>query len=394
MEKNNCRLCNSDNLDQFLDLGYSPHSDQFRKDLNEPETWYPLRLKRCIDCGFVQLSHVVDPETLYQKDYLYESSITRTADTHWIEFADSVIGRTGITSGVVLDIGSNDGTLLKKFKSRGFKIVGIDPCREVAELAVSSGIPTVIDFFSKDSVRETGYEKFDLITGSNVFAHIDDLHEVMRIIKSNLSKEGTFIFESPYLGDFLENYQYDTVYHQHLSYLSLKPLIPFFRKFGLEAVSVERSDIHGGCFRVYIKHKGYTPDTSIDTMLAEENFKGEDFHLFAIKVKMNKDRLFDLVYKFYSEGRNIVAVSSPAKGQTLLNYTGVGRFISFATDKSTLKQGRYTPGTHLKIKSDTNLRGDDVGLLLAWNFQDEIIRNNPQIKTWIIPIPIPTVVER
>lgn len=380
----------------FLDLGYHPHSDQFRKDLNEPETWYPLRMNRCRDCGFVQLSYVVAPDTLYQADYLYESSITTTAAEHWTQFADEVMAKTGIKKGKVMDIGSNDGTLLKRFKDRGFEVLGIDPCVEVANIANQNGIETIVDFFGE--YRTTPIAKpgtFNLITGSNVFAHIDNLDAVMTDIKMYLSDKGTFIFESPYIGEFIKHREYDTVYHQHLSYLGLRPLIPFFKKFGLEAYAVEFSDIHGGCFRVYIGHEGQRDvEYSIAKTADGELWNDDTFDQFAEDVDRNGALLNEMVHQLVAEdSRDIVAISSPAKGQTLLNYTQIGRFLKFATDKSKLKQGRYTPGTHLLIRSDSVLTGTEVGLLLAWNFKDEIVRNNPKIKTWIIPIPIPTIVE-
>lgn len=396
-ERKDCRLCKSTNLKQVLDLGYHPHSDQFRSNIDDPETWYPLRLNRCQTCGFVQLSFVVAADALYQSDYLYESSITETAGKHWDEFADSVLKRTGLKSGTVMDIGSNDGTLLKRFKDHGFEVLGIDPCKEVADIAIKNGIPTVVDFFGEFCKTPIGKpHSFDLITGSNVFAHIDNLDSVMAQVESYLTDDGTFIFESPYVGEFLKNLEYDTIYHQHLSYLGLKPLLPFFRKFGLQAYAVEFSEIHGGCFRVYIGREGkHEIDYSIAKTMSGEMWHDGTWRAFADEVKINGIRLFNLMYEIAEkQGRPVVAVSSPAKGQTLLNYTGVGRFLKFATDKSKLKQGRYTPGTHLKIKSDKDLKGNEVGLLLAWNFKEEVMRNVPQIKTWIIPVPSPTIVER
>lgn len=391
MKKTNCRLCKSKNLIEVLNLGHHPHSDNFRKDKDLPEVTYPLTLNQCQDCHFVQLGYTVSPDVLYDADYLYESSITKTADKHWTEFVDSVVKTTGITSGNVLDIGSNDGTLLLKFKEKGFNVKGIDPCADITKLAIERGVPTVTALFSKESL---GDEKFDLITGSNVFAHIDDLDIVMEDVKALLNPGGVFIFESPYLGEFIDKLEYDTVYHQHLSYLAIKPLVQFLDKFDMEICNVEFTDIHGGCFRCYIARKGQMAvNPIVQTIADNEDFSLEVMVDFANKVKENQAKLLEIILDFKSKGRKIVAISSPAKGQTLLNYTGVGKFLDFATDVSKLKQGRYTPGTHLLIKSDKDLEGDEVGLLLAWNFKDEIIKNVPQIKTWIIPVPNPEVIE-
>lgn len=391
MQKKDCRLCKSTNLVMFLDLGHHPHSDNFRKDPNLPEMSYPLRLVQCQSCQFVQLDYIVSPDVLYDKDYLYESSITKTADKHWTDFVSDVILKTnGEVVGKVLDIGSNDGTLLSKFKNAGFEVKGIDPCKDITDIANSRNIPTVCALFSKEALPN---EKFDLITGSNVFAHIDDLDKVIDDVKALLNTNGVFIFESPYLGDFIKDVQYDTVYHQHLSYLAVKPLITFLDKFGMEIFDITFTPIHGGCFKCYIARKGEKEVKPIVKQTVDsEDFSLEKLIEFADKVEHNKVELMRIVMEFKKQGCNIVAISSPAKGQTLLNYTGVGKFLDFATDVSKLKQGRYTPGTHLLIKSDRDLKGDEVGLLLAWNFKEEIMRNVPQIKTWIIPNPNPYVI--
>lgn len=389
MKKENCRLCKSKDLVMFLDLGHHPHSDNFRKDPNLPETHYPLRLVQCQDCEFVQLDYVVSPEVLYDEDYLYESSITKTADIHWTKFVERVIKNTGITEGSVLDIGSNDGTLLSKFKAKGFNVMGVDPCKPITDIANARGIDTVTELFGKSFLG-----LFDIITGSNVFAHIDDLDRVMTDVKNMLAPNGVFIFESPYLGEFLKQVEYDTVYHQHLSYLALKPLIQFLDKHDMEVFNIDFTDIHGGCFRCYIARKGEREiQDVVGYTVDSEDFRLEKLKDFAKQVEENRLRLIEIVTDFKRKGRKIVAVSTPAKGMTLLNYTGVGKFLDFTTDVSKLKQGRYTPGDHLLIKSDKDLAGDEVGLLLAWNFKDEIIKNVPQIKTWIVPIPSPTIVE-
>jgi 2-polyprenyl-3-methyl-5-hydroxy-6-metoxy-1,4-benzoquinol methylase len=337
----------------------------------------------------VQLDYTVSPDVLYDDDYLYESSITKTADKHWTGFVDNVIKKTGINRGKVLDIGSNDGTLLSKFKDRGFEVQGVDPCDAIAQLARDRGIPTATELFGASF-----HGTFSLITGSNVFAHIDDLDKVITDVKFALEPNGVFVFESPYLGDFIDKLEYDTVYHQHLSYLAVAPLVRFLATHGMEIFDIDFTQIHGGCFRCYIARKGEREVQSIVTEYAEgENFTLNTLDAFAEQVKENRIKLVEIINNFKKEGRTVVGISTPAKGMTLLNYTGVGRYLDFTTDVSKLKQGRYTPGTHLQIKSDKDLLGDEVGLLLAWNFKDEIMRNVPQIKTWIIPIPTPTVVE-
>lgn len=390
MKKNSCRLCQRTDLVMFLDLGFHPHSDQFRKDVEGEEVYYPLRLVQCQNCQFVQLDYVVDPEVLYTKDYLYESSITKTAGKHWEEFVDSVL-KNVVDAKTVVDIGSNDGTLLSKFKERGLTVQGIDPCPEVVKIANDRGIPTIEDFFNKRSVDKVG-KKIDLITGSNVFAHIDDLDDVMVNVKSLLSDNGVFIFESPYLGEFLKGLEYDTVYHQHLSYLALKPLKTFFAKHGMEVWNVETSDIHGGCFRCYISKIGErTISPSVDELANKEDFNLNVLKTFAKQVELHRLELMTTLYDLKKQGKTIGIVSAPAKGMSLMNYCKIDKaLVDFITEKSKLKIGRYTPGSHIKIEPDAVLteRQPDYALLLAWNFAKEIIKNNPDYKgTWIVPLP-------
>jgi SAM-dependent methyltransferase len=372
----------------FWDGGHHPHSDNFRKDPDLPETTYPLKLVQCQDCQFVQLNYVVSPEVLYDSDYLYESSITKTADKHWTEFVDAVSASVG-TGKRVLDIGSNDGTLLSKFKAKGYDVLGIDPCKDITDIANARLIPTINALFSK---RAIGDRKFGIITGSNVFAHIDNLDQTMEDVKAVLEDDGVFIFESPYLGDFIEGLQYDTVYHQHLSYLAVRPLVKFLEKFDMEIANIEFTSIHGGCFRCYIARKGVLHVMPIvQETIEKEDFTLEKLREFASRVEQNKIELMDLVLMYKQDGKKVVGISAPAKGMTLLNYTGVGKYLDFVTDVSKLKQGRFTPGSQLPIKSDKELEGDEIGLLLAWNFKDEIMKNVPQIKTWIIPNPSPYI---
>jgi SAM-dependent methyltransferase len=389
MKVEKCRMCDSVKLTKWLDLGHHPHSDQFKLTKDVEEKTYPLGVLVCEDCGLNQLTFVVPKEDLYINDYLYESSITKTGGIHWEELVSTVISKIRIQEkGMVVDIGSNDGTLLSKFQAKGFNVLGIDPTPKVTEIARQRGIPTITAFFGKEAIKG---KKADLIVGTNVFAHIDDHNDLMVNVKKLMTEDGSFVFESPYFGDFLKGLEYDTVYHQHLSYLSLKPVIKFVEKFGMEVFNVDRTNIHGGSFRVYICNKGkYDINSSVKETLDEENWTIHDLNKFADDVKQNREDLFDLIYTIHKKGNKICIVSTPAKGQTLLNYTGVGRFIDFATDKSKLKQGRFTPGTFIKIYPDTELidRQSDYALLLAWNFAPEIIKNNSNFKgKWIIPIP-------
>jgi SAM-dependent methyltransferase len=375
-------------------LGYHPHSDQFRRTNDEPEMHYPLRVLMCRTCGLAQLSYVVEPEVMYTEDYLYEASITATAAKHWEELVEDVMHTTHIKGGRSVDIGGNDGTLALKFQNHGFQAVNVDPCQEVAQISKDRGVKTFNTFFNKTIAEEIG--KVDVITGTNVFAHVNDLDAFIEAVKVMMKDKSVFIFESPYFGEFLKGLEYDTVYHQHLSYLSVRPVAEFLSKHGLEIFSVKFSELHGGAFRCYIGKKGqWIPDGSVLDAIKKETWTEQELIAWGMACKLHMEELFELVYTLYKDGQTIACVSSPAKGMTLLNSTGIGKYISFITEKSKLKIGRYTPGTKLKIVSDAELiaKQPDYAIILAWNFSKEIMANNPHYKgKWIVPLPKVTII--
>jgi SAM-dependent methyltransferase len=405
-----CRLCQSIQLYKFLDLGFTPLADQFRRkdQLLESETYYPLDVYICDSCGLVQLGHVVSPEILYRNDYPYESSTTTTGKIHWNEFASSVVERFHLDNkDLVIDIGSNVGVLLSAFKDHGVRICGIDPAANIVRIAQEKNIETICDFFNEDSVKEIIYRHghASIITATNVFAHVDDLFTFMNNVLTLLEKDGVFIFEAPYFGNLIKNLEYDTIYHEHLSYFSLKPLIQFFNKFNMEIFDMEFRDIHGGSFRVYVSKKSIYPvNQKINDLLIQEEKEGIYSHNtlnnFAELVKQNRDELLWLLLSLKHDNKKIAAVSAPAKGMTLLNYCKIGdNILDFVTEKSRLKIGRYTPGLHIPVKSDEALLEEkpEYALLLAWNFADEIIKNNLTFLRnggkFIIPLPKPVIID-
>ncbi|GAG12874.1 unnamed protein product, partial [marine sediment metagenome] len=259
-----CRMCKSNNLTQFLDLGFTPPADQFlrKEQLREPEVYYPLEVMICTDCGLAQLSYVVSPEVLYRRDYPYESSITKAGQRHWAEFARTVTERLKLGSDdLVVDIGSNVGVLLEAFKANGTRILGVDPASNIVRIAERRGIETLCEFFSIDVARQILSDKGEatVITGTNVFAHIDHLDSLMEAVDVLLNERGVYIIEAPYFVNLIENLEYDTIYHEHLSYLSVKPLVRFLSRFGMEIFDIEQRDIHGGSFRVYVTRTGRMP---------------------------------------------------------------------------------------------------------------------------------------
>lgn len=393
----------------FLDLGFTPPADQFRRkdQLREPDVYYPLDVYACDDCGLVQLGYVVSPEVLYRQDYPYESSTTQTGHRHWSQFAKSVVDRFNLTQeDLAVDIGSNVGVLLGEFKKNGVRIQGVDPAANIVLLAHERGIDTICDFFNLETAEQIIQKKghASVITATNVFAHVNDLDSFMKQVKQLLNKKGIFIFEAPYFVNLLKANEYDTIYHEHLSYLSVKPLIPFFNKFDMEVFDIEQVDIHGGSFRVFVGMKAARPvSDQVGKLLDHENKLGIYTHKvldqFADVVKKNKRDLVWLLQSLKHQGKRIAGVSAPAKGMTLLNYCGIDRHIlDFVTEKSSLKIGRYTPGAHIPVVPDSALleHKPDYALLLAWNFAEEIMKNLDEYRKqggkFIIPIPTPTIV--
>jgi SAM-dependent methyltransferase len=404
-----CRLCNSKELYKFLDLGFTPPADEFRRQeaLAESVVFYPLDVYMCEDCGLAQLGYVVSPAVLYRHDYPYESSTTNTGKKHFHLFAAEVVNEFNLNKNdLVVDIGSNVGVLLQGFKIKGTKVLGIDPAANIVRIAEKRGIETWNDFFSIDVAQKIVKEKgtASIVTGTNVFAHINDLHAFMSAVRYLLNKKGVLIIEAPHFLHLLKNLEYDTIYHEHLSYISIEPLVPFLKSFDMEIIKIEQKDIHGGSIRIFIsKSKNYPIQKSVDNILKLEKKSGlrkkSTLTNFAKKVEKNRADLMWMLRKLKHDGKRIVAVSAPAKGMTLLNYCKIGReTLDYVTEKSSLKIGRYTPGDHIPVHGDSKLLEDmpDFALLLAWNFSKEIIENLHEYKKrggkFIIPIPNPVII--
>jgi SAM-dependent methyltransferase len=402
-------MCGGSNLYTFLDLGSTPPADQFLREdqLTDPEVLYPLEVLMCETCGLAQLGHCVSPEILYQRDYPYEASTTRAGREHWARFAQTVIRDLEVDPGqLVVDIGSNVGVLLGAFKNCGMHVKGVDPASNIVEIACAAGIDTICDFFGARAAKQIVSEKGQatVITGTNVFAHVGDLEAFMRAVDELLAPRGVLIVEAPYFSNLIAYTEYDTIYHEHLSYLSVKPLVSFFARFGMEVFDIQQVEIHGGSFRVFVARNGtrrVSPEvTRLLGLEQETGLHGRStLDAFAKAVQQNRRELVWLLHGIKAEGKRIAAVSAPAKGMTLLNYCKIdGEILDFVTEKSPLKIGRYTPGAHIPVVPDSHLLDakPDYALLLAWNFADEIMTNldayRQQGGRFIIPIPTPRVV--
>ena len=405
-----CRMCEGERLFEFLDLGSMPPADEFRTagQLREPDTYFPLQVLMCEDCGLAQLGYAVPPEILYQNDYPYESSTTAFGRAHWASFAESVVTELGLEpEQLVVDIGSNVGVLLEAFKDNGMRVHGVDPAPNIVEKAVARGIDTICAFFGLEAAQAIVEAKgrASVITGTNVFAHVDDLVSFARAVDVLLADEGALIIEAPYFANLVSDTQYDTIYHEHLSYISVRPVVEFFQRFDMEVFDVQPMEIHGGSLRIFVGRTGrYQVSSEVARLVARERDTGlhsrESLTAFSEAVQQNRRDLLTLLHGLRAEGKTVVGVSAPAKGMTLLNYCGLGKqVLDFVTEKSPLKIGRFTPGGHIPIVTDEELLTvqPDYALLLAWNFADEIMENLADYRSrggrFVIPIPTPRVVD-
>ena len=403
-----CHMCKEESLRLVLDLGHQPHSDFFptTAELDQMTPMFPLRFVLCEQCKLFQIDYFVNPDYLYRGDYLYQSSTTKKGTEHYHTMAAEIAERFLCTGeDLAVDVGSNVGVLLQGFKNKGMKVLGVDPA-EVARKAIENGIDTLIEYFNRDIATRivTEYQKAKVITGTNVFAHLHDIDSAVEGMKILLADDGVIAIEAPYAVDLLEHLEYDTIYHQHIGYLSVAPMQSYFTKFGLELFAVQKSDIHGGTLRYYVGHKGAHPiEDSVRTFRALEETTGiytEAYtERFAERVLTQKYDLIALVLKLKKEGKRVVGLSAPAKGNTLLNYCHLDTaFLDFTTEKNPLKVGRFTPGTMLPIYPDEAILEQDVdyALILAWNFADEIMKNMTAFKEkggkFIIPVPTPHIV--
>lgn len=377
-----CRICNSLDLVEYLNLGLVPVADNFTQ-FPQPDLRFELAINFCKECGWSQLSNLLDPVFMYQHDYPYDSRITNTGKSHWREFASSVKSRYRIAHGqYCLDIGSNTGALLTEFKELGFSVLGIDPSKTACLEAEKFKIETICCFFenlSDEVIIERSLEgKFSVITSTNSFAHVDELHKWIKRILRLLKPNGVLIIEVPHILELITKLQFDTIYHEHLSYCSISPLVPFFNNFGLEIIAVEKRQIHGGTIRIHIAKVGeYTVEDSVSKAIDEERFYllNELSTYFDFGAKILRSRTIFRKEMENLKSCNLGIVSAPAKGVTFYHFMGLDDYpIVGISDKSNFKTGKFFPGTSHKVISDEELAKLEPNalLILAWNFAHEI----------------------
>jgi SAM-dependent methyltransferase len=403
-----CRSCGSTQGTLILDLGTQPLANNFLRpqDLAKPEPKFPLRLAVCDSCWLLQILDLVPPFQLFS-EYLYFSSFSDLMLRHAQAAAERYVGEFKLDrQSLVIEVASNDGYLLKSFRSAGVPCLGIEPAVNIAKVAREAGIETLVEFFGADLAGRLAAagRKADLILGNNVFAHAPNTNDFVAGLRALLKPGGRIVLEFPYAADFIEKVEFDTIYHEHVFYFSLTALRPLFARHGLSIFAVERLKLHGGSLRLFAGIAGeHAEQPSVGALLREERDKGVAglpyYQGFAQRVLELKASLRALLDELKAQGRSVAAYGASAKGTTLLNYFGLGaEAIDFVADRSSYKQGRLTPGTHLPIVPPEKLveAQPNFTLLLTWNFADEIMAQQKAYRDrggkFIIPIPAVTVV--
>jgi 2-polyprenyl-3-methyl-5-hydroxy-6-metoxy-1,4-benzoquinol methylase len=404
----NCRFCQNKLTHQFVDLGFSPPSNSFLKleQLNQPETFYPLRIMVCEKCYLVQIDEFASHEDIFNSDYVYFSSFSTSWLEHAQKYTEIMIERFKFDDkSQVIEIASNDGYLLQYFKKKGISVLGIEPTSNTAAAAKEKGIDTIIDFFGvrlATILSEQG-TKADLLLGNNVLAHVPDIRDFVGGLKILLNSNGIITFEFPHLMQMIDKNQFDTIYHEHFSYLSLTTVRQIFNEFGLDIFDVEELPTHGGSLRIFGKHIeniSIPNSDSVMAMLEVENQFGltktktyQNYQEASEKVK-NDFLLFLLNAK--NHGKKVVAYGAAAKGVTLLNFCGVRKdLIHFVVDASPHKQSKFLPGIHIPVVNEDEIRKNkpDYVVILPWNLKDEISTQLNYVRSWDAKfvVAIPTI---
>lgn len=392
----NCRHCNIPLQHVFLDLGFAPPSNAYltSADLKKPEMYFPLKLFVCEHCWLVQTEDYAQANELFSHDYAYFSSTSSGWLVHAAHYAEMISRRLSLgKKNFVIEVGANDGYLLKNFLTAGIPCLGIEPTASTAVTAENSGIPILQEFFGEalaENLAANG-KQADLVIGNNVFAHVPDINDFTAGLKVLLKPGGTITLEFPHLMWLIEHVQFDTVYHEHFSYLSLHTVCHIFAEAGLRVWDVEELTTHGGSLRIYGCHasdlRGEAP--AVVTLLAEEERRGLRHLSNYIEYQPYADRLKDELLIFLIEqklaGKRVAAYGAAAKGNTLLNYAGINPdLLPYVCDAAASKQGKFLPGTHIPILPPTALieREPDIVLILPWNIADEVCEQHGYIRKW------------
>lgn len=406
-----CRFCDVQLEHSFVDLGLSPlcQTHILPSELNKYEPFFPLHAFVCTECWLVQLDEFVSPEEIFS-DYDYFSSYSASWVEHARRYTEHMTGLLELDeSSLVMEIASNDGYLLQHFVEGGIPVLGIEPAANVAQAAIDKGIRTSVQFFGEGSAGSIRHEygSADLLLGNNVLAHVPNINDFVKGMKVLLAETGTITMEFPHLLNLIQLNQFDTIYHEHFSYLSLQTVDKIFSHHGLEIFDVEEIPTHGGSLRIYARHSGVGtggPKNSVHELIEKERAFGldsiETYQKFENKVKETKRKLLQFLIDAKSANKTVVGYGAPGKGNTLLNYCAIREdFLDYTVDRSPQKQGKYTPGCRLPILDPAVIKETrpDYILILPWNLKQEIAEEHSYVKDWggkfVVPIPEVQILE-
>lgn len=382
-----CRVCDSDKLELAIDLGNQPWCNDFlRADQVGKEPFYPLHVVYCHNCGAAQLDYTVKKEVMFG-DHTYLSGVTRSLSEHFRTIAQDVDTRfwSDTLDRSVLDIGSNDGTQLKHFQALGYDVLGVESSRTTARIANQAGVPTLNKFFNLDTARDIG-RKFHVINAAGVFFHLEELHSVTDGIRESLRDDGVFVVQFLYMKRIVENNAFDQIYHEHLLYYNLRTLQRLLARHGLAIFDAYLSQIHGGSMIAFVTHQGRVPSSArlqalLDAEDADHSNEFNTYTAFAERIKQMKTDNLAYLRQCKQDGKRVWGMGAPVKGNTMLNYFGVGTdFIQVLVEKNELRRGLFAPGSHIPIVIERELmEHPDVYYVLAWNFKKEILANNTRL---------------
>ena len=395
MSQPNCLFCGTELRHTFADLGMSPLANSFltAEQSQQQEAFYPLHARVCHECFLVQLEVFESPENIFS-DYAYFSSYSQTWLDHASEYVDQVTERFNLDeNSLVVEVASNDGYLLQNFIPKGIPIQGIEPARNVAEVARQKGVPTISEFFGEALARQLAEQgkHADLINGTNVLAQVPDINDFAEGFRILLKPNGVLTLEFPHLLRLVEENQFDTIYHEHFFYFSLLAIEKIFGSHGLRVFDVQQLPTFGGSLRVFFCHESAdrNVEASVDEVRKlESDYRYGDiktYEAFSEEVRRTKRGILEFLVRAKNEGKSLVAYGAPAKGNTLLNYCGIGRdFFDYAVDKSPHKQGHFLPGSHIPVEDPERIRETkpDYVVILVWNIKDEIMAQYPDIGSW------------
>jgi SAM-dependent methyltransferase len=409
--KTHCRLCGSASLERVLPIRPSPIGDAFvtAEQSSEPQDLYPLDCYLCLDCGHLQNLDVVDPDVLF-RDYTYRTSVSLGLVEHFKRYARSVVASLGIPAGsLVVEIGSNDGSLLQAFKNEGMRVQGIDPARNIAASATEDGVPTIPDFFTSRLAAAIKAEQGNaaVFCANNVFAHIDDMSDVVDGIRLLLADDGAFVFEVSYIVDMIDNMVFDTIYHEHVSHHALIPLETFLNRHDMTLFHVARTGTKGGSIRAFAQPRstGKRPRSAeLSALIAEEKRRGitkpQIYRDWFDAIESRKRKVLNLLDHAIAEGKTVAAYGASTTTTTLLYHFELEKRVSFIVDDNPLKQGRFSPGAHIPVlpSSELGTKRPDIVVILAWIYAEPILkRNQAYLETggkFLVPLPEPQLIDR